>query len=69
MNSGRHDRIGFWNPQIYHFAQSSNSPFTALNSTTDNNNLYYTSQGNTVYNQATGLGTVDFNKLNSAFSK
>lgn len=69
LNSGRHDRIGFWNPQIYRFAQSSKSPFTALNSTTDNNNLYYTGQGNTVYNQATGLGTVDVNKLNSAFSK
>ncbi len=69
LNSGHDDRIGFWNPQIYRFAQSSDSPFTPLNSSVDNDNLYYTGQQGTVYNQATGLGTIDFTKLNLAFSK
>ena len=27
-------RVGFWNPQIYRFASSLNSPFTPLNDTT-----------------------------------
>ncbi|EEI72659.1 hypothetical protein HMPREF0496_0091 [Lentilactobacillus hilgardii ATCC 27305] len=43
--------------------QKNNSPFTPLNSTIDNSNLYYTGQPGTVYNQATGLGTTDFPKL------
>jgi subtilase family serine protease len=58
-----HSKMGFWNPQIYQLAQKSNSPFTPLNSTIDNSNLYYTGQPGTVYNQATGLGTTDFSKL------
>ena len=51
-------RVGFWNPQIYHFATSSHSPFTPLNATGPNNdNEYYTGTKGTVYNPATGLGT------------
>lgn len=56
-------RMGFWNPQIYQLASQTDSPFHPLNDTTDNSNLYYTGQTGTVYNQASGLGTVDFAKL------
>jgi hypothetical protein len=55
--------MGFLNAQIYQLATTQNSPFNPLNSTTDNNNMYYTGQPGTVYNQASGLGTVNFEKL------
>lgn len=38
-----------------------------MNSTTDNSNMYYTGQPNTIYNQATGLGTINFDKLAKAY--
>lgn len=63
LNSGRSTRMGFLNAQIYQLATTQNSPFNLLNSTTDNNNMYYTGQPGTVYNQALGLGTVNFEKL------
>ncbi|WP_056983382.1 S53 family peptidase [Lentilactobacillus rapi] len=66
MNSGRQTPIGFWNPQIYKFAQESDSPFTTLDGA-DNNNLYYTGQPGKLYNQATGLGTINFEKLYGKF--
>lgn len=56
-------RMGFWNSQIYELARTGSSPFKPLNSTTDNSNLYYTGQPGKLYNQATGLGTIDFAKL------
>lgn len=56
-------RMGFWNPQLYQLATKDNSPLHPLNDTENNSNLYYTGQPNTVYNQASGLGTVDFGKL------
>ncbi|MBW1605741.1 protease pro-enzyme activation domain-containing protein [Lactobacillus sp. Sy-1] len=68
INSAQGKRMGFWNPQIYRFAKASDSPFTPLNSATNNNNLYYTGQPGKLYNQATGLGTINFGKLNTAFS-
>jgi kumamolisin len=50
-------RVGFWNPSIYKFATSFNSPFTPLNQAgTSNDNLFYTGNPGTVYNPATGLG-------------
>ncbi|MEE8823677.1 pseudomonalisin precursor [Lentilactobacillus sunkii] len=61
-------RLGFWNPQIYRFAKRSNSPFNPLDSRTNNTNLYYTGQPGKLYNQATGLGTIDFTSLNKAFN-
>ncbi len=61
-------RLGFWNPQIYRFAGQANSPFTVLDSRTNNTNLYYTGQPGKLYNQATGLGTVDFSKLDKLFN-
>ncbi|MFD1126045.1 protease pro-enzyme activation domain-containing protein [Lentilactobacillus raoultii] len=60
--SGR-PRMGFWNAQIYQLAQQPDSPFHPLNDTTNNSNMYYTGQPGTVYNQASGLGTIDFAKL------
>lgn len=60
-------RLGFWNPQIYKFAKTKQSPFTKLDSRNNNSNLYYTGQPGKIYNQATGLGTINFGKLNSAF--
>ncbi|MBU9789328.1 S53 family peptidase [Lentilactobacillus sp. G22-6] len=66
MNSGRQTPVGFWNPQIYQFAQQTDSPFTVLDGT-ENNNLYYTGQPGMLYNQATGLGTINFEKLNEKF--
>ncbi|MCI1923674.1 MAG: S53 family peptidase [Lentilactobacillus buchneri] len=56
-------RMGFWNPQIYQLAQQTDSPFTPLNSTQNNSNLYYVGQPGTVYNQATGLGITNFDAL------
>lgn len=68
INSGRKDRMGFWNAQIYQLAQNpEETPFYPMNSTTENSNLYYTGQPGTVYNQATGLGTVDFAKLAAVY--
>lgn len=68
MNSGQTTPIGFWNPQIYKFAQQSDTPFNVLDDANDNNNLYYTGQLGKIYNQATGLGTINFEKLYSKFS-
>ncbi|MDH5104226.1 S53 family peptidase [Lentilactobacillus diolivorans] len=68
MSDNSAGRLGFWNPQIYRFAASHDTPFTVLDSRTNNTNLYYTGQPGKLYNQATGLGTVDFTKLNNAFN-
>ncbi len=62
-------RLGFWNPQIYRFASSGSSPFTPLDSQTNNTNLYYTGQPGTIYNQATGLGIPDFTSLSDLMAK
>ncbi|WP_288531183.1 protease pro-enzyme activation domain-containing protein [uncultured Secundilactobacillus sp.] len=69
MNSGLKSPIGFWNPQIYNFAKQANSPFTPLQDTVNNDNLYYTGQPGKLYNQATGLGTVNFSKLYTLFNQ
>lgn len=67
INSGRQQRMGFWNPQIYQLATQKQTPFTPLNDTDNNSNLYYTGQPNTDYNQASGLGIVNFNQLASVY--
>lgn len=56
-------RIGLFNPKIYSLAQSQDSPFNPINSDSQNSNLYFTGQSYRIYNQATGLGTVNFSKL------
>lgn len=68
INSGRQTPVGFWNPQIYKFAQESDSPFTVLDDADNNNNLYYTGQPGKLYNQATGLGTIDSDQLAAKFA-
>lgn len=69
INSADHTQVGFWNPQIYKFAQQKHSsPFNPLNTAGDNNdNGYYTGTPGTVYNQATGLGTPDVAALAASF--
>jgi kumamolisin len=69
INSVSGSRTGFWNPQIYRFAQEkNNSPFTPLNDQgTSNDNLFYTGTTGTIYNQATGLGTPDVTALANQF--
>jgi subtilase family serine protease len=50
-------RVGFWNPQIYNFATSWNSPFNPLQQVgTSNDNIFYTGNPGSVYNESTGLG-------------
>lgn len=68
INSLGGGRVGFWNPQIYRFAQETNSPFNPLNASgSANDNVFFTGQPGTVYNQATGLGTPDVTALASEF--
>jgi subtilase family serine protease len=70
INSADHTQIGFWNPQIYRFAQQANSPFDPLNTTGGtNDNLFYSGTPGTVYNQATGLGVPDVAALAEHFAK
>ncbi|QQE78135.1 protease pro-enzyme activation domain-containing protein [Alicyclobacillus sp. SO9] len=70
INSADHTRVGFWNPQIYRFAVRKNSPFTPLNAQgTSNDNIFYTGQPGTVYNQATGLGVPNVAKLAKDFKQ
>lgn len=70
INNHNNTQVGFWNPQIYKFAQHPNSPLNPLNDTgSDNDNIYYTGTKGTVYNQATGLGIPDVAKLAEHFGK
>lgn len=63
-------RVGFWNPSIYRFADSSNDPFTALDTTgTSNDNLYYTGSAGHLYNPGSGLGYPDVTKLAEDFAR
>jgi subtilase family serine protease len=62
-------RVGFWNPSIYDFATSWNSPFTTLNQAgTSNDNIFFTGNPGTVYNEATGLGVPNLAALARDFS-
>ena len=62
-------RVGLWNPAIYAFATSHNSPFTALNAVgASSDNLYYTGNPGSVYNVGSGLGFPDLTKLAADFA-
>jgi len=62
-------RVGFWNPSIYQFAMQRHSPFTPLNdSSTNNDNLYYTGTHGHVFNVGSGLGIPDFTQLAGDFA-
>lgn len=70
INSADHTQVGFWNTQIYRYAQQKDSPLHPLNKTGDtNDNGFYTGTPGTVYNQATGLGTPDITALAKKFAK
>ena len=62
-------RVGFWNPAIYKFATSGNSPFTPLDASgTSNDNLYYTGAKGNIYNVGSGLGTPNLATLAGDFA-
>jgi kumamolisin len=62
-------RVGLWNPSIYAFATSRNSPFTPLNTAgPSNDNIYYTGNPGTVYNAGSGLGFPNLSKLAADFA-
>ncbi|MDP4083119.1 MAG: S53 family peptidase [Bacillota bacterium] len=70
INSADHTQVGFWNPQIYRYAQQTDSPLHPLNTAGDtNDNGFYTGTPGTVFNQATGLGTPDIAALAEKFKK
>jgi hypothetical protein len=56
--------VGLWKPSIYRFATSNNSPFTQLNQAgTSNDNIFYTGNPGTTFNEATGLGVPNLAEL------
>ena len=62
-------RTGLWNPAIYRFAASADSPFTPLSASgTGNDNLYFTGTPGQVFNVGSGLGYPDLAKLASDFA-
>jgi kumamolisin len=62
-------RVGLWNPAIYAFARSGDSPFTPLSTSgTSNDNLYYTGTPGQLFNAGTGLGYPDLGKLADDFA-
>jgi subtilase family serine protease len=57
-------RVGLWNPEIYRFALSQNSPFTPLQqSGTGSDNIYYTGTQGLPYNEGSGLGYPNLGEL------
>jgi kumamolisin len=63
-------RIGLWNPSLYSFAAGSSSPVTPLSTaSTGNDNIYYTGNPGQKYNEATGLGVLNFAKFAADLAK
>ncbi|MFZ0043974.1 MAG: S53 family peptidase [Solirubrobacteraceae bacterium] len=61
-------RVGLWNPGLYSFATSANSPVTPLNTRgTSNDNIYYTGTPGTLFNEGAGLGIPNLTKLADDF--
>jgi kumamolisin len=59
-------RTGLWNPSLYALAGGYGSPVTPLNTVgTSNDNLFYTGNPGTLYNEATGLGVPNLTALAS----
>lgn len=70
INDNNKTQVGFWNPQIYRFARSKNSPLHPLNdSGATNDNLFFTGTKGTIYNQSTGLGVPDITNLAKHFGR
>jgi kumamolisin len=64
INSYLGHRVGLWNPAIYAFATSGNSPFTVLGAAgTGNDNIYFTGNPNSLYNEGSGLGIPNLSRL------
>src|SRR3984957_6151394 len=62
-------RVGLWNPSIYAFATSRNSPLTPLNAVgTSTDNLFYTGNPGSVYNVGSGLGFPNLSKVAADFA-
>jgi len=62
-------RVGLWNPSLYALATTSASPVTPLNTVgTSDDNLFYTGNPGTLYNEATGLGVPNLTTLASDFA-
>jgi subtilase family serine protease len=69
INSYLGRRVGFWNPAIYALATSWNGPFTVLNAVgTSNDNIYFTGNPGSVYNEGSGLGVPNLSKLAFEFA-
>ncbi len=61
-------RVGFWNPTIYPAAAGSSSPFNPMSTdSTSNDNLYYTGQPGSDYNEGAGLGYPNLTELAGFF--
>jgi kumamolisin len=70
INSYLGHRVGLWNPAIYAFATSGNSPFTVLSVVgTGNDNIYFTGNPNSVYNEGSGLGVPNLTRLALDFGR
>jgi kumamolisin len=69
IDSALGGRTGFWNPSIYQFAQSRNSPFTPLDTPgTSNDNLYYSGTPGATFDPGAGLGIPNLSKLEADFA-
>ncbi|MBO0806004.1 MAG: S8/S53 family peptidase [Nocardiopsaceae bacterium] len=63
-------RVGLWNPAVYSFATSGHDPFTPLNAVgTSSNNLYYTGNPGSLYNEGSGLGVPNLTALAQDFAR
>jgi kumamolisin len=63
-------RVGFWNPEIYQWANGQRDPFTPLDTAgTSNDNLYYSGTPGNVYNVGSGLGTPNLAQLARDFAR
>jgi len=63
-------RMGFWNPSIYGFATSGNSPFTPLQQAgTSNDNIFFTGNPGALFNESTGLGIPNLTTLGRDFQQ
>jgi len=64
INSYLGHRVGFWNPAIYAFATRWNNPFSVLGAVgTGSDNIYYTGNPGSVYNEGSGLGFPNLSEL------
>jgi kumamolisin len=70
IDSYLHRRVGFWNPAIYRFATTKNSPFRPEHSAgSRNDNIFYSGAKTAAYNPATGLGTPNLAAVAADFAR